>query len=61
MQLTALNLFYVCAHRVNACGDYVGSILPVVLYGCETWSLILREEDNLKVFENRLLRIISGP
>jgi hypothetical protein len=29
-------------------------ILPVVLYGCETWCLILREEHRLKVFENKL-------
>jgi hypothetical protein len=34
--------------------------LPVVLYGCETWSLILREEHRLKVFENRLLKRIFG-
>ena len=36
-------------------------ILPVVLYGCETWSLTLREERNLRVFENRVLRRIFGP
>jgi hypothetical protein len=36
-------------------------ILPVVLYGCETWSLTLREERRLRVFENRLLRRIFGP
>jgi hypothetical protein len=36
-------------------------ILPVVLYGCETWSLTLREEHRLKVFENRMLRRIFGP
>jgi len=36
-------------------------ILPVVLYGCETWSLILREEHRLRVFENRVLRGIYGP
>jgi hypothetical protein len=30
-------------------------ILPVVLYGCETWSLTLREERRLRVFENRVL------
>jgi hypothetical protein len=36
-------------------------ILPVVLYGCETWSLILREECRLRVFENRVLRWIFGP
>ena len=36
-------------------------ILPVVLYECETWSLILREERRLRVFDNRLLRTIFGP
>jgi hypothetical protein len=35
-------------------------ILPVVLYGCETWSVILREEHRLRVFENRVLRRIFG-
>jgi len=36
-------------------------ILPVVLYGCETWSLALMEERRLRVFENRVLRRIFGP
>ena len=36
-------------------------VLPVVLYGCETWSLTLREERRLRVFENRVLRIVFGP
>jgi hypothetical protein len=36
-------------------------MLPVVLYGCETWSLILREECRLRIFENRVLRRIFGP
>ena len=36
-------------------------ILPVVLYGCETWSLTLREERRLRTFENRVLRRIFGP
>ena len=36
-------------------------ILPVVLYGCETWSLTLREKRRLNVFENRVLRRIFGP
>jgi hypothetical protein len=40
---------------------YKTIILPVVLYGCETWSLILREEHRLRVFENRVLRRILGP
>jgi len=35
--------------------------LPVVLYGCETWSLTLWEERKLRVFENRVLRKIFGP
>jgi hypothetical protein len=36
-------------------------ILPVVLYGCETWSLTLREEYTITVFENRVLRRKFGP
>ena len=36
-------------------------ILPVVLYGCETWSLTLTEERRLRVFENRVLRRVFGP
>ena len=36
-------------------------ILPVVLHGCETWSLTLREERKLRVFENMVLRRIFGP
>jgi hypothetical protein len=39
---------------------YKTIILPVVLYGCELWSLTVREEHKLRVFENRMLRI-SGP
>ena len=35
--------------------------MPVVLYRCETWSLTLREERRLRVFENRVLRRIFGP
>jgi hypothetical protein len=40
---------------------YKTVILPVVLYGCETWSLILGEEHRLRVFKNRVLRKIFGP
>ena len=40
---------------------YRTTILPVVLYECETWSLTLREERKLKVFENMVLRRIFGP
>ena len=36
-------------------------IWPVVLYGCENWSLTLREERRLRVFENTVLRRIFGP
>ena len=36
-------------------------ILPVILYGCEAWSLTLREERKLRVFENMVLRRIFGP
>jgi hypothetical protein len=40
---------------------YKTMILPVVLYGCETWSVTLREEHRLRVFEVRVLRGIFGP
>jgi hypothetical protein len=40
---------------------YKTIILSVVLYGCETWSLMLREDNRLRVFENRVLRRIFGP
>jgi hypothetical protein len=36
-------------------------LLPVVLYGCETWSLTLKEERRLRVSENRVLRKVFGP
>jgi len=40
---------------------YRTKILPVVLYGCVTWLLTLREDRRLRVFENRVLRRIFGP
>ena len=40
---------------------YKTVILPVILYGCETWTLTLREEKRLRVFENKVLRKIFGP
>ena len=40
---------------------YKTIIFPVVLYGCETWSIILREERRLRVLENVILRRIFGP
>ena len=39
---------------------YITIILPVALYGCETWSFTLVEEYRLRVFENRVLRKIFG-
>jgi hypothetical protein len=39
---------------------YKTTVLPLVLYSCETWSLTLRKEHRLRVFENRVLRGISG-
>jgi len=40
---------------------YRNIILSVVLYGCETWSLTLREERRLRMFENRVVRRVFGP
>jgi len=40
---------------------YRNIILPVVLYGCKTWSLTMREERRLRLFENRVLRKVFGP
>jgi hypothetical protein len=40
---------------------YKTIILPVILYGCDTWSITLREEHRLRVFENRVRRRIFGP
>jgi hypothetical protein len=40
---------------------YETIILPVFLYGCKTWSLTLRDEQNVRVFENRVLRGIFAP
>jgi hypothetical protein len=45
----------------NGKGIYKTIILPVILYGYETWSLTLREEHGLRVFENKVLRRICGP
>jgi hypothetical protein len=41
-------------------GIYKTIILPVILYGCETLSLALREEHRLRVFENRVLGVYLG-
>jgi hypothetical protein len=53
-------LFNKCSNALRI-RIYKTIILPVVLYGCETWSLTLREEHTLRVFENRVLRRIFGP
>ena len=50
-----------CYHKNLKIKIYRTIIMPVVLYGCETWSLTLREERRLRVFENRVLRRIFGP
>jgi hypothetical protein len=68
-----LKLGYACYHSVqNLLSSsllsrsvkikiYRTIILPVVLYSCESWSLTLREECRLRVFENKVLRRIFGP
>jgi hypothetical protein len=40
---------------------HITIMLPVISYGCETWSLTLREEHRLRVFENRVLKKVLGP
>jgi len=54
-----IKIFYVVVYF--AINIYRAIILPLVLYGCETLSLTLREERRLRVFENRVLRRIFGP
>ena len=46
--------------RISTFKIYKTIILPVGLYGCETWSLTLREECRVRVFESRILRLIFG-
>jgi hypothetical protein len=50
-----------CCRKVTKFRVYRTVVLPVVLYGCGTWSLTLREEQRPRVFENRVLRGIFGP
>jgi hypothetical protein len=54
-----------CLHRLLSkhlkIKVYRTIILPIILYGCETWSLTLREERKLRLFENMVLRRIFGP
>jgi hypothetical protein len=55
------NFFFRLLTKNTKIRVYRTIILPVVLYGCETLSLTLREEQRLRVFENRVLRRIFGP
>jgi hypothetical protein len=57
------NLLSSCfiSKNLNIHKIYKTVILPVVLYVCKTWSVTLREEHRLRVFENKVLRRISGP
>jgi len=54
-------VFQVATQKFKDQGIYRSIILPVVLYGCETWSLTLREEWKPRVFDNMVLRRIFGP
>jgi hypothetical protein len=53
LSIWSLNPLFVCGSSLSSI------ILPVVLYGCETWSLTLGEEHRLRVFENSVLRIFG--
>ena len=55
----APNSDYLLSKNMNT-NIYITMILSVVLYGCDTWSLILREEHRLKVFEYSVLRKMFG-
>jgi hypothetical protein len=60
--LTIVCLHYISGlKKINVIFSVQTMISPVVLYGCETWSLTLREEHRLRVFENIVLRRIFGP
>jgi hypothetical protein len=56
-EINTLNFLIVLELKIRI---YKTIILLVVLYGCETWSLTLKEEHRLRVFENRVLRRIFG-
>jgi hypothetical protein len=57
-EIIELFIIYIKYMKVGICKTI---FLPVVLYECETWSLILKEEHNLWTFENNVLRRIFGP
>jgi hypothetical protein len=54
-------VFQIAIQKFKDQDIYRTIILPVVLYGCEAWSLALTEERRLKLFENRVLRRVFGP
>jgi hypothetical protein len=56
-----LCMLFHCIYKYTKYINIQTIILPVILYGCETLSLTLREEHRLRVFENRVLRRIFGP
>jgi hypothetical protein len=60
-EIRARILYKGCSLKNIKIKIYKTIILFVVLYGCDTWSLTLREEHRLRVFENRVLRRIFGP
>ena len=59
--LNTFLIFYFPVNKNLKIKIYRTIILPVVLYGCETWALTWREEHRMRVFENRVLRRIFGP
>ena len=59
--LSVLSHVFISQHSYLKLYYHRTVILPVVLYGCETWSLTLREERKLRVFESMVLRRIFGP
>jgi hypothetical protein len=59
--MTLVSQIQVAIQKLKKIRIYRTVILPVVLYGCGTWSLTLKEERRLRVSENRVLRRIIGP
>jgi hypothetical protein len=59
-RLNSGNAFYHSVQDLQS-PRLLSKFLPVVLYCCETWSLVLREKHELRVLENRVLRRIFGP
>jgi hypothetical protein len=61
--MSTLNSGNTCYHSVQnlLSSSLLSKNITIVLYGCETWSLTLKEERGLRVFENRVLRRILRP